>query len=297
MVVLFLDIDGVLNSEGYWPVRALGPASMLDPLNVRALDALVRASGASLVISSTWREFHAPGEIAGFLREAGCEAPVLGATPMLPGAPRAEEIRAWLDAQLQPPSAFLILDDQEAPFEGLEARVLRTSPTRGLVSRDVRRALAMLGLAEPAPAARWSRVVFLDIDGVLNRANARGLLSSAQGIEPDKVALLNELVRRSGASVVLSSSWRLERPLEQVQAALVAAGFEGVLVDATPSVRSSHRGEEVSLWLEDHGVPPSRCVILDDGNNLAPHAERQVRTDGRHGLEPGHVEQALALFG
>ena len=45
------------------------------------------------------------------------------------------------------------------------------------------------------------RVIFLDIDGVLNT-------NSDREISNDKLKLLSELVSKTGADVVLSSSWR-----------------------------------------------------------------------------------------
>lgn len=45
------------------------------------------------------------------------------------------------------------------------------------------------------------KVIFLDIDGVLNT-------NSDREISDDKLKLLSELVSKTGADVVLSSSWR-----------------------------------------------------------------------------------------
>ena len=45
------------------------------------------------------------------------------------------------------------------------------------------------------------KVIFLDIDGVLNT-------NSDREISSDKLKLLSELVSKTGADVVLSSSWR-----------------------------------------------------------------------------------------
>ena len=47
------------------------------------------------------------------------------------------------------------------------------------------------------------KVLFLDVDGVLNRCG-----KSAQGLEEDKVALLKQIVAATGCRIVLSSTWR-----------------------------------------------------------------------------------------
>ena len=53
------------------------------------------------------------------------------------------------------------------------------------------------------------KIIFLDIDGVLNcmqyliENNCRGI-----GIDPARVALVADIVRASGAKIVLTTSWR-----------------------------------------------------------------------------------------
>lgn len=56
-LVLFLDIDGVLNSvetmrSGRWNAGT----ETLDPENVERLDRLIQLTGAVVVVSSTWRK-------------------------------------------------------------------------------------------------------------------------------------------------------------------------------------------------------------------------------------------------
>jgi hypothetical protein len=64
------------------------------------------------------------------------------------------------------------------------------------------------------------RVVFVDIDGVLNTTR-----SASEALEPPMVALLVGLLQRSQAAVVLSSTWRVhERLRQKFQQALFLAG-------------------------------------------------------------------------
>ena len=58
------------------------------------------------------------------------------------------------------------------------------------------------------------RIVFLDIDGVLNNK-----ASFANGIEiiPEKVLLVNEICGITGAKIVLSSAWRFSHDLSEIK--------------------------------------------------------------------------------
>lgn len=54
---IFLDIDGVLNSEKFFVARANSkesPKGMLDPEAVKLLNKITDATGAEIVISSSW---------------------------------------------------------------------------------------------------------------------------------------------------------------------------------------------------------------------------------------------------
>lgn len=110
--ILFLDIDGVLNSVNYMRARAqAGERNVghsLDPACVAHLQRVVDETGCSIVLSSTWRLIHSLADMRGRLIEAGMRHPVplFDKTPCLdrkhgcieinPG--RGEEVQAWIDA-------------------------------------------------------------------------------------------------------------------------------------------------------------------------------------------------------
>lgn len=55
------------------------------------------------------------------------------------------------------------------------------------------------------------KIIFLDIDGVLNSADHLDHTKHCNGysdISPKKVKLLKKIVDRTGAEIVLSSTWR-----------------------------------------------------------------------------------------
>jgi hypothetical protein len=147
------------------------------------------------------------------------------------------------------------------------------------------------------------KVIFLDFDGVLNSAAfLLGKPGTKDELDPAAVARLNALVERSGAVVVVTSTWRFGRPRADLQRILDKVGFSGHVLDRTPEVASSGlvdpgwtRSQEIKAWL---GKNPSveRYVVLDD-LLLEEFAHVQVKTEFEDGLSDGHVEMALGFIG
>lgn len=171
------------------------------------------------------------------------------------------------------------------------------------------------GAADGSRGEPLMRVVFLDIDGVLNSARfyresfdrSADLGFRENHMDASKVALLNDLLERSGAVCVLSSTWRLGPPigLQITLDSLRARGFTGEIVDCTPDCARQvptggiyvghERGHEIQEWLDAHPDVLS-FVILDDSDDMAHLLPRLVRTSWAEGLEQEHVERAIALL-
>lgn len=102
------------------------------------------------------------------------------------------------------------------------------------------------------------KVIFLDIDGLLNcdkTANPRKL---PYIVDKKLLARLKKLLARTNAKVVLSSSWRCD-PI-----GLLAAKYWGVpFIDVCPDEPKRPRGDEMLKWLSRHpGV--KRFAVIDD---------------------------------
>ena len=109
------------------------------------------------------------------------------------------------------------------------------------------------------------KVIFLDIDGVLNSDEYvdRVKKTDIQGIERDidieKVKLLKRAIDETGAKVVLSSTWRYTKNASYLKGLL--ANY-GIRVDSTPYIQDK-RGLEIKKWLsENQGVED--FLIIDD---------------------------------
>lgn len=150
MNIVFLDIDGVLN-------RPTARTTALDRRCVAALNTILAASGARVVVSSDWRKHYTLARIAATLAESGFRGDIIARTPVLPGAQRGEEIRTWLHVS-STPEAFVILDDRD-DMSDLGRHLVRTDANCGLTDADATRALRILHTKTGAPSARAGKLV------------------------------------------------------------------------------------------------------------------------------------------
>lgn len=126
MKVLFLDVDGVLNTFDL--VRRNG-FDYIDPDMVRTLGLVVSRTSAAVVLSSFWRLNPRDRRLVDVaLGDHGMF--VHDRTPLIPG-PRAREISSWLEAN-STVANYAIVDDDEGAGEGLEACFFQTDPDVGI---------------------------------------------------------------------------------------------------------------------------------------------------------------------
>lgn len=148
--VLFLDIDGVLNSEA-WFAQQRGRglsiisnrAELIDPVAVGYLNRIVAATGCRVVLSSSWRLHASLSDVRGWLEGAGYMGPLNDRTPRL-GSSRGAQVAAWLGAKGA--SAYVILDD-EPEANSHPGRWVVTRYAEGLTAREADEATRLLGVA------------------------------------------------------------------------------------------------------------------------------------------------------
>jgi hypothetical protein len=107
------------------------------------------------------------------------------------------------------------------------------------------------------------KVIFLDIDGVLNTTATPRPNKESRVIEQTLLARLKRLLQDTGATVVLSSTWRHDRE------GLASAKRLGIpFTDVLPDMRPYPRSEEIAAWLEAHPHVQRFAVIDDDDDCL-----------------------------
>lgn len=137
-VVIFLDIDGVLHS--------LYGDDLFNESCLALLTDVIKMTGASVVLSSTWRtDAKKISMINGVFKDRGL-AEVIDGTPELPGQRREAEICAWLDAHSGVKS-WIAIDDMDLESGGLDrmrGHFVRTNQDVGIVEKDAQLALQFL---------------------------------------------------------------------------------------------------------------------------------------------------------
>jgi len=129
------------------------------------------------------------------------------------------------------------------------------------------------------------KLIFLDIDGVLNS-------HGNPEIEHDKVLLLNEIVKETGADVVITSTWRIGQSIDMLQKTLNDLGFTGIVVGKTAELWC--RGEEIDDYL--YHLSDVRYIVIDD-LWVDGHDFCQIKTNTKHGLTKYHVDLAIMMLG
>lgn len=149
MKVIFLDFDGVLNSDRY--VRDCGNVGVcLDPEKMKLLKRIVESTGAKIVLTTSWREHwdknpdlcdFSGKNINSIFARYGLE--IYDKTPVI-RPERENEIRKWLEDNPETES-FVVLDDARLVADFLTGHFVKTSAFRdALEEKDAVEAIAIL---------------------------------------------------------------------------------------------------------------------------------------------------------
>ena len=141
MKVIFLDVDGVLNSK-----QDGNSVRLRTDSHLCLLREIVKATDAKIVLSSSWRR----GPVKAFknlrnrLAEYGLE--IMDSTPVLfDYSCRGDEIRLWLDDKGQSVERFVTLDDAADMAEFTDINLVQTDPQFGLQEKEALRCIEVLG--------------------------------------------------------------------------------------------------------------------------------------------------------
>jgi hypothetical protein len=160
-------------------------------------------------------------------------------------------------------------------------------------------------------------IIFLDIDGVLNceefYKNRSSAFTADQLNEPHfffhfdpfRISMLNDLVKSVDAKVVLSSTWRLGKTLDEMNDIFKRVGCTFEIMDFTPFPRHEGclRGNEILFWIKENEdlVGPyydykSYVIIDDDSDMLLWQRPHFFQTDTYSGLTPNLCHKIKQFF-
>lgn len=146
MKLIFLDFDGVLLTRDfrYFEMGYFGS----DPNSIKNLNKIIEATGAKIVVSSTYRHGESESSLCTRLRRWGVvDYGVIGKTPSLWGQPRGLEIQLflneWYEDGHEDIDSFVILDDRQ-DMAHLNDHLILTDNSLGLTEADADKAICVL---------------------------------------------------------------------------------------------------------------------------------------------------------
>lgn len=141
------------------------------------------------------------------------------------------------------------------------------------------------------------KVIFLDVDGVLNMHTSGGMYA----LNKKRLRLIQKLVQETGAFIVLSSTWRkFTKALKKISRVLSYRGIK--ILDITPDFGNfpdkerRYRGHEIQYWLDHHPEVEQYVILDDDGDMLDSQLRNFVQTDGMIGLTETLVYRAAYIL-
>lgn len=133
------------------------------------------------------------------------------------------------------------------------------------------------------------KIIFLDIDGVLNNMD-----SYPATIEDTLIFKLKNIIIDTNAEIVLSSDWRLDNDLKNIIETRFKLSNIPIL-GCTPELPTETRGKEIAAWLNAHkNWDIENFIILDDREDMDPYSSHLVQTNIREGLTWNNVTDAIA---
>ena len=143
MKIIFCDVDRVLNEDST-PARTKSRVIFVDEEKLLRLKRIMDATGARIVLSSTWRYDRNDPKCNGDFLELQEAFHNVGLdfydfTPVDVGIRRGMEIRAWLGLHRGEVDRFIILDDELFDFEerGLLPRLIKTDFAYGGLTEEL----------------------------------------------------------------------------------------------------------------------------------------------------------------
>jgi len=151
------------------------------------------------------------------------------------------------------------------------------------------------------------KIIFLDIDGVLNHHKCRWCFDHVSrksffveegdeftgflGMDPERVKIVLDIVEKTGAKIVLSSTWRKHNDWLET---MVANGFNSDLfVGRTIHDWEMIRGQEIQAWIDEHQDLKKFAIIDDDSDMLPSQFDSFFQTSFATGITPEIAEKII----
>lgn len=149
--IIFLDFDGVLNTEYYQGLLQFQGkqwqdehGAFFDPKAVRQLKRIIDATGADIVVESSWKYLGLEA-MQELWRVRDLPGRVIDITPSLTdNASKGGEIAAWLSEHATPDTRYVVIDDEYVVLDSQIPYFIWTNPYEGLTEGQADRAILIL---------------------------------------------------------------------------------------------------------------------------------------------------------
>ena len=151
------------------------------------------------------------------------------------------------------------------------------------------------------------KVIFLDVDGVLNSADSDDTFREGIiGLDYSGIKLIKEIVDATDAEIILISTWKLAWYKDNKSRQDSVAAYldkrlaeEGLVIMDKTGGYMADRGHGIIEWLSEH--PTDSWIVLDDEIfddyeecGIMPYLVKTDFYDG--GLKESHVEMAIKML-
>ncbi len=151
----------------------------------------------------------------------------------------------------------------------------------------------------------YRKYIFLDFDGTLNTGRGEFMNPDRYGHHFDDIAVRNlrRIVEKTGAQIVVSSSWR-HLGLEKIREVWTSWGLPGEIVGCTPGVWGDGRifdtrGEEIQQWLDENVVDDYAYVVIDDMDDseaIEGQEDNWIEVDPHCGISYDDADYAIKVL-
>ena len=142
------------------------------------------------------------------------------------------------------------------------------------------------------------KLIFLDIDGVLNSEERHPVIEGLWSIDPVSLEHLHKVIDETDCYFVLSSTWR---KTDDYRGRLLKHGCSKKVVERIIDrttwdyARFQLRGQEILEWLErKRFVGP--YIILDDDGDMDPLMHKWFKIHSRYGITENDAKHIIRIL-
>jgi hypothetical protein len=131
-------------------------------------------------------------------------------------------------------------------------------------------------------------IIFTDIDGVLNPHWKKKWCKKS-------IHYYNMMCKEFDLKPVITSTWRINHSISELQAIFDEQGIEVKIFDYTPFIDQADRGLEIKYWLNENIC--ENFVILDDRiHDITPHIGNVVKCRSWVGISEDEYLEVCNIF-